>query len=384
MTEPAKILVIDDEQGMLEGCKRALSPHGFSVDTAEDGAGGLRQILSGDYDLVLLDVMMPGVSGINLLAAIHEHDPEIVCIIITGYATVELAVKAIRQGAYHFLTKPFTSDELLLAVNQGIERRRLSLEAKRAQEAEAKARRLAEEKTRLEELDRAKLAFIRLVTHELQAPVGAIQSYLQLILDGFIPPEKHRQYIERAAARSQELLALITDLLELVRVQEVKTRSQATLVQVDDVLRQVIEQVQDQATQKDLQLSVNITAPLPPVRAIHDQIKSVWTNLIGNAIKYTPSGGAVEISLHSDSDQIVGQVRDTGIGIPPEAQSRLFTEFFRADNAKALNMRGTGVGLAIAKQVVEGAGGRIWAESDASHGSTFTFVLPAASTPLPA
>jgi signal transduction histidine kinase len=92
----------------------------------------------------------------------------------------------------------------------------------------------------------------------------------------------------------------------------------------------------------------------------------------------------VEISLHSDSDQIVGQVRDTGIGIPPEAQSRLFTEFFRADNAKALNMRGTGVGLAIAKQVVEGAGGRIWAESDASHGSTFTFVLPAASTPLPA
>jgi signal transduction histidine kinase len=383
MTKPAMILVIDSELSVREDCKRALTPYGFSVDTAEDGDEGLRKVQSGSYDLVLLDVMMPGVSGIDLLASIHEHDPEIVCIIITGYATVELAVKAIRQGAYYFLTKPFTSDDLRLAVNQGVERRRLSLEAKRAQEAEARARQLAEEKVHLEELDRAKLAFIRLVTHELQAPVGAIQSYLRLILDGFIPPERHRQYIERAEIRAEELLTLITDLLELGRVQEVKTRQQSVLVQVDDVLRNVVEEVQDQVVQKDLRLSADIAADLPPVRAIPDQIKSVWVNLIGNAIKYTPSGGVVEISLRCDGGQIVGQVRDTGIGIPAEAQGWLFTEFFRADNAKALNVRGTGVGLAIAKQIVEGAGGRIWAESDASHGSTFTFVLPAATAPTP-
>ncbi|HBX69414.1 MAG TPA: hypothetical protein DEH25_08530, partial [Chloroflexi bacterium] len=155
-----------------------------------DGKTGLSQARSGDYALVLIDVMMPDVSGIDLIASIHAVDPEIVCIIITGYATVELAVQSIKQGAYNFLTKPFSVDDLLLTIRQGLERRRLSLEARRVQTAEAAARRLAEEKARLEELDRAKRQFIRLVTHELQSPVSAIENYLKLILDGYVPPEQ--------------------------------------------------------------------------------------------------------------------------------------------------------------------------------------------------
>jgi signal transduction histidine kinase len=381
MNQTARILVIDDELGMREGCKRALTPHGFVVDVAENGTEGLRKVRADGYDLVLLDVMMPDIGGIDLLEPIHQHDPEIVCVIITGYATVELAVKAIKQGAYDFITKPFTSDDLMLVVNQGLERRRLSQEARRLQAIEAEARQLAEEKARLEEIDRAKTSFVRLVTHELRAPVAAIQSYLKLILDGYVPPEKQPEIIEKAEARAREQLALIADLLELGRLQEVRARDPVGLVHLDDVLRKVVEQFEGQVAQKDLRLSVDIACNLPLVRAVPDQLKSVWTNLISNAVKYTPPGGAVEVSLHCGDGQMVGRVRDTGIGISAEAQSRLFTEFFRADNAKAFSRQGTGLGLAIVKRIIEDAGGRIWVESELGQGSTFTFVLPVAEPP---
>ena len=183
-----RILVIDDEAGIREGIKRGLTPQGYIVETAENGEQGLALFRQNPCDLVLIDVMMPGISGIDLIGETHRIDPEAVCIIITGYATVEMAVRAIKEGAYDFLTKPFSVDDLLLVVRQGLERRRLSLETKRLQSIEAEARRLQEEKTRLEELDRAKMQFIRLVTHELQAPIAAIHTYLKLIQEGYVSP----------------------------------------------------------------------------------------------------------------------------------------------------------------------------------------------------
>ena len=212
--DQARILVIDDELGIREGCKRALEPQGYIVDTAADGDEGLQKVQSGDIDLALIDIMMPGISGIDLISQIHEHDPEITCIIVTGYATVELAVAAIKRGAYDFLTKPFTMDDLLVVVNRGIERRELSLESKRLQKIESEAKQLAEEKARLEALDKAKIAFIRLVTHELQAPVNAISTYLDLIIHEYVPLEEQRELLERAQVRAQEQINLIADLLE--------------------------------------------------------------------------------------------------------------------------------------------------------------------------
>jgi signal transduction histidine kinase len=287
-------------------------------------------------------------------------------------------VRAIKLGAYDFLTKPFSVDDLMLAVNQGLERRRLSLDAKRALAAEAEARRLAEDKARLEELDRAKRQFYRLVTHELQAPVAGIQNYLQLILDGYVPPEKLRDVVEKCMARAQEEMDLVADLLELGRLQAADFQQPAAPVRLSEVLEQVMDALHSQAAQKNLRLNAEVVGEIPPVIGSASQFKSVWTNLIGNAIKYTPSGGAVGVSLRAGNDLVIGEVRDTGLGIPAEDQPRLFTEFFRAGNAKAQNIRGTGLGLAIVKQIVEGAGGKILVESEAGHGSAFTFVLPAA------
>jgi signal transduction histidine kinase len=309
---------------------------------------------------------------------IHEYDSDIICIIITGYATVELAVAAIKKGAYDFLTKPFTTDDLSLVVNQGLERRRLSLETNRLKNIEAEAQRLMEEKMRLEELDRAKIAFIRLVTHELQAPISAISTYLDLILNNYIPPDQQGEYLQRAQLRAKEQLNLISDLLEFGRLKEVKATKKAELVQVDAELSEVVRELEPQAAEKNLRLVADIAPDLPPVYMPADHVKSIWTNLISNAIKYTPAGGKINILLRQENSQIAGVVQDTGIGIPPDGMDQLFSEFYRARNAKELNIPGTGLGLAIIKQIIEKAGGEIRVESEVDKGSTFTFTLPIA------
>ncbi|MBN1313334.1 MAG: hybrid sensor histidine kinase/response regulator [Anaerolineae bacterium] len=374
MAKP-KILVIDDEVNICQAIRRALPPDRFQVDTTISHEEGIQKILAGGCDLVLLDIMMPGVNGIDLIASIHEHDPEIVCIIITGYATVELAVRAIKEGAYDFLTKPFSVSDLLLAVNQGLERRKLSLEAKRAQEMEAEAQRLSEEKERLVELDRAKQQFIRLVTHELKAPVSAIQYYLKLMQEGYISPDEQAEIVRRCMARADEELALIGDLLELGRLQVVRPDSQ-TSVSLSDVLQEVIEEFQAEAEQRNIKVEILVEA-VPPVLGSPDQFKSMWSNLLSNAVKYTLEGGRISVSLHANGPYVIGEVADTGIGIPLEEQDNLFTEFFRAKNVKDLEIQGTGLGLVIVKHVIERAGGEIEAESAPGHGSTFTFTLPA-------
>jgi signal transduction histidine kinase len=376
MIPNSNILVIDDEVNICEGIKRALKSQNLTVESATSGQAGLQKVREGNFNLVLLDVMMPDTSGVDLIPSIHEHDPEIVCITITGYATVELAIRAIKQGAYNFLTKPFSVDELILAVNQGFEHQRLSLEAKRLQASEEEAKRLTAEKTRLEELDKAKRLFFRLLTHELQSPLAAIQSYLQLMLEEYIAPEKQHDILEKCMTRLDEEKKLIGDLMELGRLQTIDPAADADLIHLDEILRQVENEMQNQAEQKGLQLKVEIEDGVPAVCGSLKLFKSLWENLIGNAIKYTMAGGEVTASLRAENGQVVGKVRDTGIGIPAEDQARLFSEFFRAKNAKALNLHGTGLGLVIVKRIVESAGGTIHVESEEGKGSTFSFTLP--------
>jgi two-component system, sensor histidine kinase and response regulator len=370
------ILVIDDEMGIREGCKRALSPQGYTVLTAADGDEGLQIVQSNDIDLALIDIMMPGISGIDLITRIHEYDPEIICIIITGYATVELAVTAIKRGAYDFLTKPFTMDDLLLIVNRGIERRHLTLETKRLQKIEEEAKQLSEEKARLEELDRAKLAFIRLITHELQAPINAISTYVDLILNEYIPPEQHREILERAQVRAKEQINLIADLLEYGKLKEIKTIGLREKVHIDDILKKCIEGFEPELSEKKIKISFDFPSNLPCIYFLADQLKSVWTNLISNAIKYSNPGGKIEIGIKRENSALECCITDNGIGIPDDSKDKIFTDFYRAKNAKSLNIPGTGLGLAIVKQIIENVGGKVWFDSDVKKGTSFFFTLP--------
>jgi two-component system phosphate regulon sensor histidine kinase PhoR len=240
-----------------------------------------------------------------------------------------------------------------------------------------KSRELEAVNERLRRIDAERTRFMTLVTHELRAPIGTIYTCVELALAGFASPEAVRDILGRVKRRTSELLDLIGDLLRLARAREETSRDeQLALVQPADVLQGVVQLMKTEADSKDLFLSVDIDPDLAFVLANPDRLKLVWTNLLSNAIKYTEPGGIVAVALKQTDEQILGTVRDTGIGIPPEEHERIFEEFYRANNARGISPLGTGVGLAIVRRIVENYGGRIWVESELGLGSKFTFVLP--------
>jgi len=379
-----RILVIDDEAGIRAGCQRVLTPRGYQVNVAATGQEGLAKLQGENFALVLLDVMMPDVSGIDLLEPILSHDPDAICIIITGFATVELAVQAIKRGAYDFISKPFSADTLLLTVEKGLETRRLRQEARRLQRIEQAAARLSQEKAMLQELDRTKSLFMLTVAHELRAPIAAIQSYITLILQGYVSLQDQRPTLKRTAQRTNELLELVDDLLNLARLKELKGPSKGQLVSLQETLEDVLSLHALEAQEKQIALEVEIH-PCPPVTANPAHMKQLWTNLISNAIKYTPAGGKIAVRLFPEGeDTVVGEVKDTGIGIAKKDLAHLFKEFFRTEQAKAMTQRGTGLGLSIVRHIIQQYGGYIGVESESGVGTKFTFRLPSTNKISPA
>jgi len=355
---------------MREGCRRALTAAHYSVETAAEVTSGLEMARNNPYDLYLLDVMLPDGSGLDLIDPLLELDPSAICIIITGFGSIQMAVEAVRRGAYDFLSKPFTSDELLVAVDKGLERRQLKA-------MESQLEELQQAKAELERLDEAKSQLMLKVAHELRAPTAAVQSYINLIMAGYVSGNELKPTLSRVQERLQEMLDLVSDLLELARLKQAKDHiaDEASPQPMAEILKEVYELFREQAHQKRQSIQLEILDH-PVVVADRDHLKQIWTNLISNAIKYTPEGGRISISLQKDGENLIGTVADSGIGIAEKDISNLFTDFFRTDQAKASGQIGTGLGLSIVKQIVESYGGQIKVTSRLDQGSRFTFVLP--------
>jgi two-component system sensor histidine kinase/response regulator len=373
-----RILVIDDEPGIRQGCQRALEPQGFEVDKAATLQEGMRKITENPVDLVLIDVMMPDGRGIDLIEPIHQIDADIVPIIITGYATVELAVQAIKQGAYDFISKPFTADMLLITVNQGMEKRRLSLEARRLQDVEEEKTRLAQEKEKLQRLEQYKSDFMTTVAHELRSPVAGAQSLLRTLLHGLAGGlnEQQREILSRVDLRLSGLLALVNDLLDLAASKTFEDHRPTEPVQLLAVIRRVVDYFSVEAEQKGMTLDLELPSEEVEVLGTEDGLQKIFANLVGNAIKYTPQGGKVTVSARNCDDSMEIMVTDTGIGIPQKDMPHLFEEFFRAGNARRAGIVGTGLGLSIVKQFVDQFGGKIEANSVEGQGTQFKVSLP--------
>lgn len=383
--ERAKILIVDDELGMREGCRRVLSSLRHDVETVDSVTGARAAIERTAYDLALIDVMMPDGSGLDLCVPIHEKDPDAICIVITGYATIEMAVDAVKRGAYDFLPKPFTSDQLIVAVNQGLERRRLRREAAQVESYRRQNDDLLQAKAELEKLERMKSQFMLSVAHELRAPAAAMQSYINLILSGYVSEDELRPIMRRTQLRLQELLDLIADLLELAHLKQAGAAPAVAKSpqEVADILSEVVDLMREQARQKGLDLQVDIV-DRPIISATHNHMRQIWTNLISNAIKYTPAGGRVTVRLEANEASLMGSVEDTGMGIAEEDLACLFQEFFRTNQAKASGEIGTGLGLAIMKQIIDSYHGTITVQSRPGQGSRFAFTLPLREKPAEA
>jgi two-component system, sensor histidine kinase and response regulator len=374
----ANILVVDDEIGMRQGCRRALTSQGFHVSTAEHGVEALRKLREEDYDLVLLDAMMPGMSGLEILERIYEHDPAIICVMITGYATVDLAAQAMKHGAQDFLPKPFTSDELLTVVLRGLEERKRRLDVQRQREEDEETQQLERTRQERDKLEAIASRFMLVVVHELRNPAGVIKNYLQLMRGGYVDVDEYDEYLKKLDLRAAQLLSMLDDLLELANLKGRHGLAKPRSVPLADVLERVIKRLRSQAEAKGLTLDVDVQArPALSGQAAH--FESMWANLVENAIHYTPQG-YVRVSLAEEGDQVVTVVADSGIGISTEELTRIFQDFYRSDKAKEQVDLGTGLGLPIVNQIVEIYQGSIQVDSTPGQGSTFTLRLPRSET----
>jgi len=361
-TAKERIAVIDDEEVMRISCKRILQKAGYGVDLYEDGVSGLEGIDESQPELVIVDLKMPEISGVEVIRRLKDKYPDMVIVVITGYATVESAVDSMKAGAYDFLPKPFTPDEFRLIVRRALERRRLAVEADRLKrEKEAMERR-----------------FITFVSHQLQSPLSAVEQYLRVLLHlmGDKTPPEQREWIERSLVRVGELSTIIRDWLTLSRVERELISSKRVPVRVDHLMAELVATYGPRAQESGLTLSLNEPEELPSAAADPDALKMAFSNLIDNAIKFNRPQGSVSITSAADGDSVKVSVSDTGIGIPKENQEHIFEEFSRVKDESTRKIGGTGLGLSICKRIVDELGGKIELDSHPGQGTTFTVTLP--------
>jgi signal transduction histidine kinase len=273
---------------------------------------------------------------------------------------------------------------LVLARLGGIVRtlRQSQLEERSARSEADFARRLLEaQNQQLREADRLKDEFVALISHDLRTPLTSIMGYLELALDSESVPEPERGYLEVVERNSERLLRLVNDLLFVARFEAGEMELNFSELDLAAIVRQAVEEATPRASAKQIALGAEINGALL-VSADRGRMFQLLDNLIGNAIKFTPEGGRVDVRLLPSGDAVRLEVADSGIGVAPEDQSHLFERFFRAGNTRQGQVPGTGLGLYIARAIVEAHGGRIDVESSLGEGTRFSVDLPLVREPV--
>lgn len=489
-TEPISVLIVDDEESIRDGSKRILGRMDFHVLTASRGDEGLEIFDREKPSIVLLDMKMPGMSGMEVLARMREKDPSVLVIVVTGFATIETAIEAMKNGAYDFIPKPFEPDQLRIVVNRARETLRLS----REREALEKERRrtladLDTEKSRthtiinslpngvvvtntlgkvvlmnpafrmlfdldpcmqagqpiedyvpdegfcslvknissgmfvdfediptyefshgnekyilakgrpvigerreclgavvnfsditsMHMMDQMRNEFVATVTHELRSPLSTIHAQLASVIKEMVDGDmvKDHKLLSRAKEKTQGLISLIGDLLDLSRIEAGTASLTAKAVRLDKVLEDVVDFLDAKAKAKAQSLHLVLPAEsLPTITTDPMVLESIFGNLITNAIKYTPEKGRITVKLELAGKQFRVSVIDNGFGIDAKDLKKIFERFYRIKNEKTRFVIGTGLGLPIVNSLINTIGGSITVESTPNEGSTFTVFLP--------
>ena len=245
---------------------------------------------------------------------------------------------------------------------------------------------LQEANEKLQSLDIMKTNFISMVSHELRTPLTSIKAFVELLLmKQAMPEEKKMRLMSTISVETDRLARLITDLLDLARIEAGSMKWQLAPVSLEDLIRTVITSMEALFENKGLRVTTAFSPSLSPVPGAYDRLVQVVTNILSNAVKFTPHGGAIHIAVRQENDpmaQVVVEISDTGIGIPTADLDLIFEKFHRSIDPATASIEGTGLGLAISRQIVEHHGGRIWATSTRGKGSTFTFTVPLLAEPL--
>jgi PAS domain S-box-containing protein len=478
-TDKPRILVIDDESRIRDACQMVLEEMGFEVALASEGAQGLAKIKEQHFDIILVDLMMPVLSGFDVLSRVRENHPDTVVIVITGYATVEHSIEAMKKGAFDFIPKPFSPDQLRAVVNKSIKytralqditdsKSRLRLMVNRlmdgvmttdreqrivltnpaflhmlgyqgenvvghlvgevianetlqrmidealamsphiftevVQELTCESRDGREERilsarcapfrgrtglnlgtitvlhdiTAIKNIERMKSDFVSMVSHEIRSPMNSLLMQMKVILDGLAGEvtDKQREILERASGKMQSLTTMVSELLDLARIEAGLVTDEKETVDLRVLLEEQVAFHLPGAQAKNISLQLEPLPVLPTIQADRRGMEEVFTNLITNAIKYSPCDRQIFLSAALEKDYIAITVRDTGFGIPEEDLEEIFTRFYRVKDSNTREIHGTGLGLAIVKSIVTAHHGSIKVESKLGEGTAFTVLLP--------
>ena len=371
--QSTSVLLIEDNPGDADLVRLRLveSDPPVQVDCVHRLADALKALGRKMPALVLLDLNLPDSHGAETFRRVMEKAPNVPIVILSGQDDENLAMKAVHLGVQDYLIKnDITSKQLDRALRYAIERQSLlrSLEMTRKQQLEFKSQ------------------FLSHVSHELRTPLTCIHQYVTLLLDGLAGPLTGEQtgHLRTVLKGVTQLHSMIRDLLEATRAETGKLRIEPRCVSIGDLVGQAVAMMQPAANEKAISLSTTLDPAIPLVYADPERILEVLTNLLDNGLKFNRTGGAISIKasmVDTDPSAVYVSVSDTGCGISPQALPRIFERLFQDTEHGSGNHQGLGLGLYIAREIVNLHGGRMWAASEQGSGSTFSFHLPVYSLP---
>jgi two-component system, sensor histidine kinase and response regulator len=369
--EPLRVLIVDDEQGMRMAVRRALRHFtaglpeingevSFEVSEAGTGEEAITIINETTPNIILLDFKLPGISGLDVLDKIDSVSSDMLIIMITAYASIKTAVKATKSGAYDFLPKPFTPDELKSVIKKAAGRLMLMRQA----------RLLAEEKKKI------RFQFTSVLVHELKAPLAAVEGFLQIMQNHMLGDDvkTYDEIIERSSIRLGGMRKLIADILEMTHIESGEKKREFSEVDIVEIAQNSIETAQPEADARSIGITLHNSAPVT-MTADKGEIEIILNNLVTNAVKYNKDNGKVDITISQSENRFDITVSDTGIGLSEEEAGKLFNEFVRIKNQKTRNILGSGLGLSTVKKLALLYGGDVSVSSAPDAGSTFKVTL---------
>ncbi|MDT8316462.1 MAG: ATP-binding protein [bacterium] len=378
MTENVKILIVDDEERLRESLKKMLVMDGFSVETAEDGKAGLSALLSSSFDVAIIDLVMPKHDGMWLIGEINKRNIDVSVVVATGYGTVELVVKAMKQGAWDFIQKPVDYELMRMVVGKAADRRS-SVRAQHMAEKRIREQNLElkEVNEKLKELDKLKTDFLSMAVHELRTPLTVIICALEMVRveidDNNISGID--MHVSNALEFARNMGSIVSEMLDIYTIESGNLSGEMTKNNLSMLVSSAAKGTAPLLKKKGIDLKIDIPEMPGDIVCSEGRIRQVVVNLIGNAVKFTPDGGTIAVSVKEESGGgVTISVKDNGCGILPENVDRIFDEFFQVNRGSEY---GTGLGLAICRKIIDGHGGRIWAESEVDIGTTISFYLPA-------
>jgi signal transduction histidine kinase len=366
------ILMVDDEEANLDLLEAFLSQDGYrSLVRTTDAREAVDRFADCAPDLVLLDLHMPFRDGFQVLADIRSRTPPdeyLPVLVLTADITADARERALSSGARDFITKPFDAVEVLLRVRNLLEARMMHCEQREA-------------RVRAEAAERARDRMLSVVAHDLRNPLALVAMNAEMLLELLDPesdPYQH-EMLETMARASARMQRLVEDLLDVSRLEMGGFSLEIAEHAPDALVHEAIGMMRPAARTAAVSLHIEAGDELPSVRVDGARVVQVLSNLIGNAVKFTPAGGCITVSVGVAGEELQIRVTDTGAGIPADKLPHVFRAFWQVDET---DRRGAGLGLWIARTLVEAHGGRISVESREGEGSMFAFTIPLLDSPV--